>query len=67
MQSYLGMKTVVDSKAESALKKLQAESEDIGRNENTAIAIYPTGFLKYDRNSRLKTAYIIITSVKHQQ
>ena len=30
LQSYLGMKTVVDSKAESTLKKLQAASEEIG-------------------------------------
>lgn len=39
LQSYLGMKTVVDSKAESALKKLQAESENVGRDENTAIEL----------------------------
>lgn len=39
LQTYLGMKTVVDSKAESALKKLQAESENVGRDENTAIEL----------------------------
>lgn len=39
LQSYLGMKTVVDSKAEAALKKLQAESENVGRDENTAIEL----------------------------
>ena len=39
LQTYLGMKTVVDSKAESALKKLQAESENLGRDENTAIEL----------------------------
>ena len=39
LQSYLGMKTVVDSKAEASLKKLQAESENAGRDENTAIEL----------------------------
>ena len=39
LQSYLGMKTVVDSKAEASLKKLQAESENVGRDENTAIEL----------------------------
>lgn len=39
LQTYLGMKTVVDSKAESALKKLQAESENVDRDENTAIEL----------------------------
>ena len=33
------MKTVVDSKSETALKKLQAESEDGGRDESTAIEL----------------------------
>ena len=37
LQDYLGMKTVVDSKSESALKKLQAESESAARDEATAI------------------------------
>ncbi|MCI6186793.1 MAG: SUMF1/EgtB/PvdO family nonheme iron enzyme [Spirochaetia bacterium] len=39
LQEYLGMKTVVDSKSELALKKLQAESEDGGRDESTAIEL----------------------------
>ena len=39
LQEYLGMKTVVDSKSETALKKLQAESEDGGRDENSAIEL----------------------------
>ena len=39
LQTYLGMKTVVDSKAELALKKLQAESENVGRDENSAIEL----------------------------
>ncbi len=36
LQEYLEMKTVVDSKSEKALKKLQAESEGDGRDEATA-------------------------------
>lgn len=39
LQTYLGMKTVVDPKAEAALKKLQAESENEGRDENSAIEL----------------------------
>ena len=39
LQSYLGMKTVVDSKAEIALKKLQSESECVGRDEKKAIEL----------------------------
>lgn len=38
-QEYLGMKTVVDSKSETALKKLQAESESAARDESTAIEL----------------------------
>ena len=38
-QEYLGMKTVVDSKSEAALKKLQAESESAARDESTAIEL----------------------------
>lgn len=37
LQEFLGMKTVVDSKSETALKKLQAESESAARDESTAI------------------------------
>lgn len=37
LQEFLGMKTVVDSKSEAALKKLQAESESSARDESTAI------------------------------
>jgi len=37
LQEFLGMKTVVDSKSESALKKLQAESENSAHDESTAI------------------------------
>lgn len=39
LQDYLGMKTVVDSKSETALKKIQAESESEARDENTAIEL----------------------------
>jgi len=39
LQEYLGMKTVVDSKSEAVLKKLQSESEDGGRDESTAIEL----------------------------
>ena len=39
IQEYLGMKTVVDSKSEAALKQLQRESESNGRDENTAIEL----------------------------
>ncbi len=39
LQDYLGMKTVVDSKSEATLKKLQAESESAGRDEETAIEL----------------------------
>lgn len=39
LQEFLGMKTVVDSKSESALKKLQAESESDARDESTAIEL----------------------------
>lgn len=39
LQEFLGMKTVVDSKSEAALKKLQAESESDARDESTAIEL----------------------------
>lgn len=39
LQTYLGMKTVVDSKSESTLKKLQAASESAARDENSAIEV----------------------------
>lgn len=39
LQEYLGINTVVDAKSEAALKKLQAESEDFGRDEDTAIEL----------------------------
>ena len=39
LQEYLGMKIVVDSKSEAILKKLQRESENGGRDDNTAIEL----------------------------
>lgn len=39
LQEFLGMKTVVDTKSEIALKKLQAESESDARDESTAIEL----------------------------
>ena len=39
LQEYLGMKTVVDSKSEAALRKLQSESESAARDESTAIEL----------------------------
>lgn len=39
LQEFLGMKTVVDSKSEIALKRLQAESESDARDESTAIEL----------------------------
>lgn len=39
MQSYLNMTTIVDSKSENAVKKLQADSESSGRDEDAAIEL----------------------------
>ncbi|MBR1638053.1 MAG: SUMF1/EgtB/PvdO family nonheme iron enzyme [Treponema sp.] len=39
LQEFLAMKTVVDTKSEIALKKLQAESESDARDESTAIEL----------------------------
>lgn len=47
LQDYLGMKTVVDSKSESMLKKLQAESENIARDESTSIELGKITTAKY--------------------
>lgn len=62
LQSYLGMKTVVDSKAESALKKLQAESENVGRDENTAIElgkIISAKFVLFTKIRKVGANYVI--------
>ena len=47
LQEFLGMKTVVDSKSEAALKKLQAESESNARDESTAIELGKITTAKY--------------------
>ena len=39
LQEYMGMRTVVDAKSETALKKLQAESESASRDEASAIEL----------------------------
>ncbi len=39
MQSFLNMTTIVDSKSENAVKKLQADSESSGRDEASAIEL----------------------------
>lgn len=39
LQEYLGMKIVVDEKSEKALKKLQVESENSARDEDSAIEL----------------------------
>ena len=54
LQTYLGMKTVVDSKAESALKKLQAESENVGRDEKTAIELGKITTAKFALFSKIR-------------
>ena len=47
VQDYLELKTVVDSKAEAAVKKLQAEAEGSARDENTAIELGKLTTAKY--------------------
>lgn len=62
LQDYLGMKTVVDSKSEATLKKLQAESESAGRDEETAIELGKISTAKFAVFTKLrKTAngYVI--------
>ena len=64
LQSYLGMKTVVDSKAESTLKKLQAASEEIGRDENAAIELGKITTAKYGLFTKVrKTGENYVVSV----
>ena len=54
LQEYLGMKTVVDSKSETALKKLQAESEASGRDESTAIELVKITTAKFAVFTKLR-------------
>ncbi len=62
LQEHLGMKTVVDSKSESAVKKLQAESESSARDEASAIEIGKLTTAKYALFTKLRktnTGYVI--------
>lgn len=62
LQDYLGMKTVVDSKSENAIKKLQKESESAARDENSAIELGKITTAKFALFTKLrKTAsgYVI--------
>ena len=54
LQEYLGMKTLVDSKSEAALKKLQAESESAARDESTAIELGKITTAKFARFTKLR-------------
>ena len=62
LQEYLGLKTVVDSKSEAALKKLQAESENAARDESTAIElgkITTAKFALFTKIRKTATGYTI--------
>ncbi len=62
LQDYLGMKTVVDSKSEATLKKLQAESESAGRDEETAIEfgkITTAKFAIFTKLRKTASGYVI--------
>ena len=62
LQEYLGMKIIVDSKAESMLKKLQAESESAGRDENDAIElgkISTANFALFTKIRKTDSGYIV--------
>ena len=62
LQEFLGMKTVVDSKAEAALKKLQAESESDARDESTAIELGKITTAKFALFTKLRktgSGYVI--------
>ncbi len=62
LQEFLGMKTVVDSKSESALKKLQAESESDARDESTAIELGKITTAKFALFTKLRktgSGYVI--------
>ena len=62
LQDYLGMKTVVDSKSEVTLKKLQAESESAARDEETAIElgkITTAKFAVFTKLRKTASGYVI--------
>ncbi|MCR4822140.1 MAG: hypothetical protein K5873_04610 [Treponema sp.] len=62
LQEHLGMKTVVDSKSEAALKKIQAESESAARDEKTAIElgkITSAKFVLFTKLRKTSSGYMI--------
>lgn len=62
LQEFLGMKTVVDSKSEAALKKLQMESESDARDESTAIELGKITTAKFALFTKLRktgSGYVI--------
>ncbi|MGN0729183.1 hypothetical protein, partial [Treponema sp.] len=62
LQDYLGMKTVVDSKSEATLKKLQAESEGAGRDESAVIElgkITTAKFAVFTKLRKTASGYVI--------
>ncbi len=62
LQEFLGMKTVVDSKSEAALKKLQAESESDARDESSAIELGKITTAKFALFTKLRktgSGYVI--------
>ncbi len=54
LQTYLGMKTIVDSISEKALKKLQAESESFARDQNSAIELGKISTAKFALFTKLR-------------
>lgn len=54
LQDYIGMRTVVDTKAEKAVKKIQMESESVSHDENTVIELGKISSAKYAVFSKLR-------------
>ena len=54
LQDYIGMRTVVDTKAEKAVKKIQMESESVSHDESTAIELGKISSAKYAIFSKLR-------------
>ena len=62
LQGYLKMKTVVDSKTELTLKKMQAASEEVGRDVNSAIElgkITTANFALFTKIRKVGANYVI--------
>lgn len=62
LQEYLGMKTLVDSKTENIIKKLQRDSENISHNEKMAIEIgkiSTANFVLFSKIRKTNKGYII--------